>query len=155
MARTRGSQASLKRRLSPNIVVHNRQRDLPISSAEVRSLVRHLLKKMQVDCDEIIIQFVTMRAITKLHAIHFGDPTPTDTISFPIDPPGDKPHCLLGEIFVCPKTAILYAKKHRLDAYQETMLYLVHGFLHLLGYDDTTPQERRAMRKEEKRLLST
>lgn len=131
------------------IHVLDRQKDLAIDHVAVRNLVRAVLAREQVSCDEMAIHFVGSEEISKLHDRYFGDPSLTDCISFPIDPPGSADYCMLGEIFVCPKAAIGYAHEHSLDPYHETTLYIVHGILHLLGYDDlgdAEPEMRRAER---------
>jgi probable rRNA maturation factor len=129
------------------IAIFNRQKDLLINKSSVRALVKEVLRFLKIECDEVSFYFVTQKAISKLHEEFFQDPTPTDCISFPID----KDH--LGEIFVCPATAISYAKKKKLDPYKETSLYVIHGLLHLLGYDDLKEKARRAMRKKEKSCM--
>ena len=71
----------------------------------------------------------------------------------PIDDPG--PSCeILGEIFVCPDTAIVYSKRHKLDVYCECTLYIIHGILHLLGFDDIEEDEIAKMRAAEKELMN-
>lgn len=125
----------------------NRQKDLSIERPVVKKLVRSVLDFLQVSCSQVGIYFVTEKEISKLHDQFFNDPTPTDCISFPID----SDH--LGEIFVCPSVAIAYAKKRNLDAHEETALYIVHGLLHLLGYDDLEEKQRRTMRKKEKSCM--
>ncbi|MBF8263288.1 MAG: putative rRNA maturation factor [Parachlamydiales bacterium] len=89
---------------SAKILVHvsNRQKDLKISPIAVRALVRCVLDNEKTACQEISVYFVTERRICELHREFFNDPTPTDCITFPIDKE------TLGEIFVCPKTAIRY-----------------------------------------------
>lgn len=129
------------------ISVYQRQRDLKIDKRSVRSLVSLVLEHLKVPFQEVSIYLVGEKEISKLHAQFFQDPTPTDCISFPID----QNH--LGEIFVCPKVAINYAKKKNLDPYEETTLYIVHGLLHLIGYDDVTPLLRKTMRKKEKSCM--
>jgi probable rRNA maturation factor len=113
------------------------------------------LRALNVEADEISVHFVTQKKICDLHAEYFDDPTPTDTISFPLDYPSknSQGHVHLGEVFVCPKTALEYVQKKGGDPYIETSLYLVHGILHLLGYDDLTPKERKEMRKQERFAL--
>ena len=103
------------------------------------------LQEKKIDNQEVVIYFVGIRKITQLHADHFQDPTPTDCITFPLN------EDILGEIFVCPKAALDYNPKH---PYEETTLYIIHGLLHLLGYDDIDTKERGRMRREEKRLMA-
>ncbi len=80
----------------------------------------------------------------RLHKQFFNDPAPTDCMTFPID------CCYLGDIFISPQAALRYAPN---QPYQETLLYLIHGLLHLLGYDDLKPTARRTMRKMEKKCM--
>ncbi len=129
------------------IHIYNQQKNLSIQKPSVRKLVLALLAHLNATCEEISIYFVSEKKISRLHEQFFNDPTPTDCISFPIDAQ------FLGEIFVCPATAIAYAEKQDLDPYEETALYIVHGILHLLGFDDLEEKARRTMRKKEKSCM--
>ena len=100
-----------------------------------------------LSCDEITLYFVDEKKIGEIHDQFFQDPSPTDCISFPID------DSHLGEIFVCPAVAVAYAAKRSADPFEETLLYIVHGILHLIGYDDLDPKGKREMRKMEKRCM--
>lgn len=129
------------------IHIENSQRTLFVAKQQVRAAVRALAKHLELPHQEVSIYLVSTKAITQLHEQFFDDPTPTDCITFPLD--GE----YLGELFVCPATAVEYACKHKLDPYEELTLYLVHGMLHCLGYNDLIPKERRAMRKKEKSCM--
>jgi probable rRNA maturation factor len=133
-----------------DLIIHlsNQQRDLKLSLKAVRILIRETLALERVPCREISIYFVTQKRISDLHQEYFNDPTPTDCITFPID---DE---TLGEVFVCPKVALAYCEKNGGDPHTETSLYIVHGILHLLGYDDLEPGKRRTMRKKEKKCMA-
>jgi len=126
------------------IRVTNRQSNLPIDLSSVRRLALFVLQKKKIS-QEVAIYFVGVRKITQLHAKHFNDPAPTDCITFPLN---DQ---LLGEIFICPKAALDYNPK---KPYEETTLYIIHGLLHLLGYDDIDSKQRVRMRREERRLMA-
>ena len=130
------------------IFVFNRQKDLKISASAVKKLVRIVLENEKAECGEICIYFVSEKKISKLHEQFFQDPSATDCISFPLE---KRP--LSGEVFVCPRTAISYAQERKLDPYQELSLYIIHGLLHLLGYDDIETFARRTMRKKEKSCM--
>ena len=138
------------RKSRPTTTVHlaNRQKDMKLSMPVVRTLVQQVLLLQNNCCRELSIYFVTERRICDLHNQFFNDPTPTDCISFPIDSQ------LLGEVFVCPKTALSYSTKHDKDPHEEVVLYVIHGILHLLGYDDLEPSQRRTMRKKEKSCMA-
>jgi probable rRNA maturation factor len=146
-AKTLKSLAFRKHRLY-KIAIFNRQKDLRLPLAQIRRVIQKVLQTETADCREIYVYFVSEREIAALHGKFFNDPTPTDCISFPID------RETLGEIFVCPRTAFRYAAKYKKDPVQETILYVIHGILHLLGYDDLDPKKRRVMRKMEKKCMA-
>lgn len=137
-----------------NISIINEQESLPISEDRVQAIVRSCVLYEGQNCDEVSIFFVTKEVIAELHEEFFDDPTPTDCISFPIDTEETAGFRLLGEIFVCPEVAIEYSKTHGLKSErEETLLYVVHGLLHLMGYDDIEDDAIVEMRKAEKRHL--
>ncbi len=88
-------------------------------------------------------------AIARVHAEFFDDPSPTDVITFEGDPAMD----FAGEICVSVEHALRYASAHGTGFPHELTLYLVHGYLHLSGYDDIDPSDRRRMRAAEKKAL--
>ena len=137
------------------IVIYNNQRDLLISLSEIKKLVSLVLKRLKATCDEVILHFVTKKKIGEIHKIYFNDPTPTDCISFPIDSPSSKikGYKVLGEVFVCPKVAIEYSRTHQIDCREELGRYIIHGLLHLMGYDDLEESQQKKMRQMENRLL--
>lgn len=110
--------------------------------------MKGVLSHMDASPEEVAIYFVPEKKICQLHDQFFQDPSTTDCISFPIDEE------YLGEVFVCPATAIKYSAKNELDPYEEASLYVVHGLLHLMGYDDLTPKEKANMRKKEKSCMN-
>jgi probable rRNA maturation factor len=60
---------------------------------------------------------------------------------------------LYGEIFISVDDALIYARRYRVRWQQELARYLIHGLLHLKGYDDTSPAARRAMKRRENSLV--
>lgn len=130
------------------------QEHLPIDSSSVVALVKDFLTFHEVDFDEVSIHFVDTAVISHLHAQFFDDPSPTDCISFPMDDSNEEGYRMMGDVFICPETASAYVASNGGDAYHEVTLYLVHGLLHLLGFDDIDEEDRLLMRSEEKRYLS-
>jgi probable rRNA maturation factor len=155
MGKIQKSQGFPKPQSSLKITLYNKQRDLPISASSVKGLVSFLSKTLKITGGEIIIHLVSERKICKLHKDFFHDPSPTDCITFPIQPLQEENrfYTTLGEIFICPKVALQYAIEHRLNPYKEASRYIVHGILHLLGYDDIDPKEQVKMRAKENRCL--
>ena len=98
---------------------------------------------------ELSLVFLTDAALAKLHADFLADPSTTDVITFE----GNHAAGIAGEICVSVDTAAAYAEEHGRDFSEELTLYLVHGWLHLAGYDDLQPARKRVMRRAEARAL--
>lgn len=130
-----------------SILVYNSQKDLKIDKGSARALVQATLSFLKIPFEEVCLYFVTQKQIGKLHEQFFQDRSPTDCISFPMD----EKH--LGEVFVCPLMAIAYADMRNGSPYWETALYIVHGLLHLIGYDDLEKNNKLTMRKKEKSCM--
>lgn len=138
------------------VYVFNQQKDLSIRVIPAKAIVREVLTNENFVTDEVTVHFVSTEKISQLHQDFFNDPSPTDCISLPIDDADEKgsDYHILGEIFICPHTAIRYLqqsskKRQGTCPYSETTLYLVHGLLHLLGYNDREAEERKSMRSAE------
>lgn len=98
---------------------------------------------------ELSLVFLDDPALAKLHGDFLADPSTTDVITFE----GNSALGVAGEICVSADTAAAYAKKHRHDFSTELTLYVVHGWLHLAGYDDLQPARKRVMRRAEARAM--
>ncbi|MEI7505314.1 MAG: rRNA maturation RNase YbeY [Actinomycetes bacterium] len=124
---------------------------------------------------ELSLFFVSKHDMTELNTEHMGQPGPTDVLAFPIDggevlemingptgatrgpdrpPPdrGDLP-LLLGDIVICPEVAVGQAATHAGCADDEFALLVVHGILHILGWDHDTPEKTLEMQSRERQLL--
>ena len=106
-----------------------------IDEAEVEEVARGVLGSERVDEGELGIAFVGADEIRALKRDHLGIDEPTDVLSFPIDAREELPAGMpraLGDIVLCPEITG--------DAWHGP---LVHGLLHLLGYDHGEEMERR------------
>lgn len=133
--------------------VNQEQDIIAIDQRSVKKLVKDFLDFHSQKFEEVSIQFVDTPTISQLHNDFFGDPSTTDCISFPMDDANAEGYKILGEVFVCPETAVSYVETHGGDITHEITLYVIHGLLHLLGYDDISVSDRKAMRAEEARYL--
>jgi probable rRNA maturation factor len=97
---------------------------------------------------ELSLVFLTDPALAQLHADFLADPTVTDVITFEGDPTAGT----AGEICVSVDAALRQVGPRR-DFSAELTLYLVHGWLHLAGYDDLVPAKKRMMRRAEARAM--
>ncbi len=137
-----------------HIDIIDEQTALLLSAGAVSAVVKHVIEFEGHVCDEVSVHFVDEPTICDLHSVYFGDPSPTDCISFPLES-GDTPgYKNLGDVFVCPQAAILYARLQNTNVHDEVMLYVVHGLLHLMGYDDVTDLLTKEMRQAEARHLA-
>jgi probable rRNA maturation factor len=98
---------------------------------------------------ELSLAFMTDAKLAKLHGDFLDDPTTTDVITFE----GQPAFGVAGEICVSADTARAYSKTHDRDFSEELTLYIVHGWLHLAGYDDLQPAKKRKMRAAESRAM--
>ena len=76
----------------------------------------------------------------------------TDVITFDHAEPDAA--ALHGEIFICVDEAVTQARRFRTTWQSELLRYMIHGLLHLQGFDDHTASDRRQMKSEENRLLA-
>lgn len=98
---------------------------------------------------ELSIALLTEAELAAVHAAFLNDSSPTDVITFPGDPAED----FAGEICVSVERAQYEAAERGLSFSEELTLYLVHGWLHLAGYDDCDDCSRAQMRDGEARIL--
>lgn len=89
--------------------------------------------------------FVSSSRMRSLHQQFLQDASLTDVITFP----GDPEFGLAGEVIICPVYAEQQAKHFDTGLDDEIKLYLIHGFLHLAGLNDKTPEECTVMRMAE------
>lgn len=129
------------------IEIFDEQSSFRIQPELFQKHVRVLCDFLSIQTKEIFIYFVTRKKIAQLHEQIFQDPTPTDCISLPMDEE------TLGEIFVCTDVALEYAQENNIPPLEEITLYVVHGLLHLIGYDDISEKDRMKMREKERECL--
>lgn len=102
------------------------------------------------------VRLVDDATAAALHGEHFSDPTTTDVMTFPDGSwdPGSGA-LLLGDLAVCVDVARREAKARGRSVADELILYILHGVLHLLDYDDRTPAQRARMWARQRELLAT
>lgn len=136
------------------VTIHNAHPRLKVDRRTVTAAI-HLLDQNATDFrggpppGELSLAFLTDAALARLHQDFLADPTPTDVITFE----GDPAFGTAGEICVSADTAQAFARAHGGEFPRELTLYLVHGWLHLAGYDDLVPARKRQMRAAEARAM--
>ena len=126
---------------------------LALERTLLRRLARALLEELLGLRDyELGVHFIGAAEMARLNEKFLGHEGSTDVITFNHqENPGNE--MLSGEIFICTNDALIHARRFRVSWPCEVTRYLVHGVLHLEGFDDTNPTVRRAMKKRENRLL--
>jgi probable rRNA maturation factor len=136
--------------------VSDRQRVLRVSVRGLERLVRMALVAEGIEQAEINVILVDDRRIAAVHRRWLGLPGPTDVITFDLSagtagPP--QAGVLAGDIVVSTETARRMARAVGWTPRQELAYYVVHGLLHLTGYDDHAPADRRVMRARERAVM--
>lgn len=115
----------------------------------MRLAIQAIIRDADIADAQISVAIVDDPTIGKLHGEFLDDPDPTDVLSFVLEPPP----ALEGEVVASVDTACSNAKQYDCTAEEELLRYVIHGTLHLVGYDDTTPRKRAVMRKMENKYL--
>lgn len=139
-----------------NVVADDQQAGVAIDAHRWADLATHVLCAEGAR-GELTLTFVDRDEIASLNAEHMGLDGPTDVLSFPLDDPraatpAGEP-LLLGDVVVCPAVAAEAAADHAGTLDDELALLVVHGCLHVLGYDHTGTDDTTVMRARELELL--
>lgn len=133
------------------VTIANRQRAVRAPRGAVCRAVKAALARGGVVRGEVSVAIVDDSEIARIHGAFLNDPTPTDCISFVFDSGGG---AIDGEIIVSAETAAAAAAGFGWSACDELLLYVVHAALHLAGFDDQSPAQRRVMRRQERSVLA-
>ena len=148
------------------IEVENLQRRIPINPRQIIKAVKRFLRHEGISRAKVSIVFVADPKIRSLNKKYLKHDHPTDVLSFDYgvsSPPAilfnrragppSKNSEILGEIIISTDTVKRNAAFYRTREGYELMLYVLHGILHLLGFDDRSPSAKRKMRRKEGELL--
>jgi probable rRNA maturation factor len=137
--------------------VRNRQRDRTLNVKFVRELARALLEEeLGLAKYELGISFVSAKRMAEINQKFLQHEGSTDVITFDYREgyeAGSESSELAGEIYISVSDAQRQAREFRSRWEEEVVRYIVHGVLHLRGYDDLAAGKRRVLKREENRLL--
>lgn len=139
------------------IYYRNHVRASGVDSRALKRTLRALLHAVNESSATVSVSLVTDTAIRRLNRAHRGLDSPTDVLSFPLDAPprsecGDGPERMLGDIVISLDTARRQAAEYDASLQAELYRLLIHGLLHILGYDHVEAQERSRMELQERLL---
>ena len=138
--------------------IENSQKIIKIDKRKIRSTVLKILKILDCADKEISLSFVDDANIQILNKQYLGKDKPTNVISFSLQE-GEygniNPH-MLGDIIISVESAQRDAFYGKLTIEQEFDFLIIHGILHLLGYNhvNTTKQEINKMQQREKEIFN-
>jgi rRNA maturation RNase YbeY len=136
-----------------SLQIRNRQRKYRIDVKFLSRITRRLLREeLQRDEFEIGISLVDEQAMVLANERYLRHQGSTDVITFHYAEP-DPTALLQGDLLICVDVAAKQAGRFRATWPKEVVRYVVHGLLHLSGYDDQKPVQRRSMKKAENRLM--
>lgn len=144
------------------VEISDQQTHLDVRDERIREVIGRVLREEGIGSAEISVALVDDAAIHKINRDFLGHDYPTDVVSFLLDSESRDPitgdlagvRLLEGELVVSTETAVREAAAHGWTADDELLLYVVHGLLHLCGYDDLTDDARPAMRRRELQVLA-
>ncbi len=135
------------------MAVESLQKKIPINLPRIGRIARTILKREGVREATLSIAFVSSLKIRSLNRQYLRRDYVTDVLAFDLRE-DKKSQGVSGDIAICVDMALRNAKTYRTSLDRELVLYVAHGILHLLGFDDHSPRDVRAMRKKEQGILS-
>jgi len=135
------------------ITIINLQSKVPVNSKKVVKTVQKVLSQEGIKkSGEITLSFVNDRKIKKLNLKYLGKNNPTDVIVFDTAEPKTEEK-IFADIVISTDRAIYNAATFKTTPLFELYLYVIHGVLHILGYDDRNNKDKLIMRKREADLV--
>jgi len=128
---------------------------IPLTRERVADVARLVLRAEKVRDAMVSIAFVTPRAISALNFEHLGHAAPTDVISFAFAPAAGA-EGTVGDVYICPEVAAENARESGASLREELTRLVVHGTLHVLGYEHPEEGDRTAsdMWRRQERLVA-
>ena len=133
------------------ISIASPQEIVEVDRGRMREIARAVLAGEGVAEAEISLAFVDNPTIHRLNQRYLQHDEPTDVLSFPLSEPNSK--TLAGELVLGVEVAKAQAEARGHDVQTELALYVIHGLLHLCGFDDKTEAKAAKMRERERHYL--
>lgn len=121
---------------------------------DLGDLAKNVLKAQKVPHARVSVLLVSAPFIRRLNKKYLSKDRPTDVLSFDLKPCGVRTTCLFGDVVVSVDAAVRASKTFKIPLNEELCRYVIHGILHLTGYDDTTEIKRKKMWKRQEELLN-
>ena len=129
------------------------QNELNVKGSEIKKVLKNVLKKENVQNAEISVALVDNERISQINKRYLKRKDPTDVLAFLLEEDIDGTGTMLADIIASCEMAKQTALRLRISPQAEIMNYIVHGLLHILGYDDDTIKKRNKMNKLQRAIL--
>ena len=143
--------------MGQSILIANRQRKKKINTRLLKQTATELFAELEIAEADLGIALVGAKEMARVNWQFLQHEGSTDVITFDHAEKqkveSGKRKTLHGELFICVDDAVTQAEQFNTSWQSEVVRYIVHGVLHLLGYDDLKPALRRKMKREENRLV--
>jgi probable rRNA maturation factor len=138
-----------------NIVIKNFQKRMPIQTARIKEIARRVLREEKAGSQgEITFCFVNACAIREINLNYLGRNLATDVIAFNLGPAeAPRANFITADILISTDAACSNSRIFKTSPRQELFLYIIHGLLHILGYNDENKSDRALMQQRQERLL--
>lgn len=147
--------------LKMEISISNLQKKIPLQTDQIKKVVQRILKFKRLDQACISVVFVSSQKIRALNKKYLNRTYATDVLAFNLSDencnsstPDGEGEDLMGDIVISTDAVRQNVKKFKTEPAYELVLYVVHGILHLLGYDDHSAKDTREMRAEEQVIMN-
>jgi probable rRNA maturation factor len=132
------------------VLITNEQSQHEVDCEQLRAAVSGVVDEAEIGTGEVSLAIVDDATIHTLNVQYLQHDYPTDVISFVLEQAVGH---LEGEVIVSADMAATVAQEYGWPAEHELLLYVIHGTLHLVGYDDKDPQQKIEMQAAERRHL--
>lgn len=134
------------------IEISNQQKVKKVNLAKLERDLKEVCRYLKISAPRLSVLLCDNTFIRKLNVQFLGRKTATDVLSFFLE--DDFKPGYLGEVIVSVEAAVKVSRGYGNSWQRELLLYLIHGILHLAGYDDRTERKRRVMKAKEEEILS-
>ena len=156
-----------------DIIIENLQTKIPLNTAQARKIIQKIINEERLLVTQLSCNFVSRQRIKQLNKRFLKREYATDVLAFDFsdqwsvvsgqkkaksNQPLTTEHLPLttrisGDIIISVDAAVAQAQEYGTSIAYELTLYIVHGLLHLLGYDDHAPKDIQKMRRKEIQVM--
>ncbi len=132
-----------------DLQIHNFPSQLDPDQQFWQQLIQQITQTLQMKVNNLNIIFVDDPTLQHMHLQYLNDPEKTDVMTFDLSDGDD----LEGEIYISIDRARDQAKQYQVSLAEEILRLIIHGLLHLKGYNDLLPEEQKIMKQQEDELV--